>query len=128
MRERIKDKNRLQHIIESIDTILQRTEGLSYEDFSSDKMLFGGIVYYTLIIGEAAYKLTKPFTELNPQVNWQEIADMRHHLVHGYYQVDSTIVWAVVQNDLKPLREQVALILANTDWEQWEQTEDQRSC
>lgn len=128
MRERIKDKNRLQHIIESIDTILQRTEGLSYEDFSSDKMLFGGIVYYTLIIGEAAYKLTKPFTELNPQVNWQEIADMRHHLVHGYYQVDSTIVWAVVQNDLKPLREQVAFILANTDWEQWEQTEDQRSC
>lgn len=58
MKERIKDKNRLQHIIESIDTILQRTEGLSYEDFSSDKMLFGGIVYYTLIIGEAAYKLT----------------------------------------------------------------------
>ena len=89
MRELIKDKNRLQHIIEAIDTILQRTEGLSYEDFSSDKMLFGGIVYYTLIIGEAAYKLTKPFIESNPQINWQEIADMRHHLVHGYYQVDS---------------------------------------
>ena len=68
--ELIKDKNRLQHIIEAIDTILQRTEGLSYEDFSSDKMLFGGIVYYTLIIGEAAYKLTKPFIESNPQINW----------------------------------------------------------
>ena len=128
MRERIKDKNRLQHIIDSIDTILQRTEGLTYEVFSSDRILFGGIVYYTLIIGEAAYKLTKPFIESNPQVNWQEIADMRHHLVHGYYQVDSTIVWAVVQNDLKPLREQVSLILANTDWEQWEQSENQHHC
>lgn len=123
MRERIKDKNRLQHIIDSIDIILQRTEGLTYEVFSSDRILFGGIIYYTLIIGEAAYKLTKPLIESNPQVNWQEIADMRHHLVHGYYQVDSTIVWAVVQKDLKPLREQVSLILANTDWEQWEQTE-----
>ena len=128
MRERIKDKNRIQHIIDSIDTILQRTEGLTYEDFSSDRILFGGIVYYTLIIGEAAYKLTKPFIESNPQVNWQEIADMRHHLVHGYYQVDSTIVWAVVQNDLKPLLEQVSLILANTDWEQWEQSENQHHC
>ena len=48
MRERIKDKNRLQHIIDSIDTILQRTEGLTYEVFSSDRILFGGIVYYTL--------------------------------------------------------------------------------
>ena len=76
----------------------------------------------------ATYKLTKPFIESNPQINWQEIADMRHHLVHGYYQVDSTIVWDVVQNDLKPLREQVCLILANTDWEQWEQTENQHSC
>ena len=125
MRERIKDKNRLQHIIEAIDTILQRTEGLSYEDFSSDRILFGGVVYYTLIIGEAAYKLTKPFTESNLQVNWQEIADMRHHLVHGYYQVDSRIVWAVVQNDLKPLRDQVSFILANTDWNQWEQSDNQ---
>lgn len=78
MRERIKDKNRLQHIIDSIDIILQRTEGLTYEVFSSDRILFGGIVYYTLIIGEAEYKLTKPFIESNQQVNWQEIADMRH--------------------------------------------------
>ena len=73
MRELIKDKNRLQHIIEAIDTILQRTEGLSYEDFSSDKMLFGGIVYYTLIIGEAAYKLTKPFIESNPQITGKRL-------------------------------------------------------
>ena len=49
------------------------------------------------------------------------IADMRHHLVHGYYQVDSTIIWAVVQNDLSPLREQIEKYLTETNWTEWEQ-------
>ncbi len=58
MREPIRDKNRLQHILQAIDTILDRIDGVAFEDLINDKMLFGGIVYYTLIIGEAAYKLS----------------------------------------------------------------------
>ena len=49
---------------------------------------------------------------------------MRHHLVHGYYQVDSSIVWSVIQNDLHPLRAQISELLASTDWEQWEQNNE----
>ena len=124
MREPIRDKNRLQHILQAIDTILDRIDGVTFDDLTNDKMLFGGIVYYTLIIGEAAYKLSKPFTENNPQVNWRDISDMRHHLVHGYYQVDSNIVWAVIHNDLRPLRQQVIKLLNETDWEQWEQNNE----
>ena len=121
MREPLKDKNRLEHIINAIDVILERTTGISFDDFTSDKILFGGIVYYTMIIGEAAYKLSEAFVTAHPQVPWRDIADMRHHLVHGYYQVDSNIVWAVIQNDLSMLRKQVASILSETNWEEWEQ-------
>lgn len=120
MREPLKDKNRLEHIINAIDIILQRIEGLTYNDFTSDKILYGGIVYHTMIIGEAAYKLSQDFVSAHPQVPWRDIADMRHHLVHGYYQVDSRIVWTVIQNDLQYLRDQVVSILADTNWEEWE--------
>ena len=48
------------------------------------------------------------------------IAKMRHNLAHGYYQVDPDIVWSVIRDDLKPLREQVARYLAETDWDEWE--------
>ena len=44
MRERLKDKNRLEHIQNAIDTILERVEGMDYETFKSDKILYGGIV------------------------------------------------------------------------------------
>ncbi|MBO5624671.1 MAG: DUF86 domain-containing protein [Prevotella sp.] len=120
MRERLKDKNRLEHIKKAIDTILDRVEGMDYDTFKSDKILYGGIVYYTMIIGEAAYKLSPQFVSAYTEIAWQDIADMRHHLVHGYYQVDSSIVWAVVQHDLKPLRSQIDNLLSIVDWEEWE--------
>jgi len=122
MREPLKDKNRLEHMLSAIDTILGRVKGLAYDDFVSDKILFGGIVYHTMIIGEAAYKLSGVFVTAHPQIPWRDIADMRHHLVHGYYQVDSNIVWAVIQKDLSHLRKQISAILSETNWEEWEQT------
>ena len=80
-------------------------------------------MYYTMVIGEAAYKLSRVFIASHPEVAWQDIADMRHHLVHGYYQVDSRIVWDVVQHDLAPLYVQIKKLLTDTDWQRWEMKE-----
>ena len=123
MREQPKDRNRLQHILEAIDIILGRCDGMMREDLTADKVLFGGIVYYTMIIGEAAYNLTKAFCKDHPETPWELIAKMRHNLAHGYYQVDPDIVWSVIQNDLQPLHNQVTTYLADTDWDEWERNE-----
>ena len=123
MREQPKDRNRLQHILEAIDVILGRCKGMKREDLTADKVLFGGIVYHTMIIGEAAYNLTKAFCKAHPDTPWLQIAKMRHNLAHGYYQVDPDIVWSVIQDDMPLLREQVARYLTDTDWEEWEKNE-----
>ena len=123
MREPIRDKSRLLHIQDAIKTILERAEGLTFEDLTKDKIVFGGIVYYTMIIGEAAYKLSRDFVATYRQVDWDVIANMRHHLVHGYYQVNAQDVWDVIQADLKPLQEQVTKLLDSVDWEEWQKTE-----
>ena len=120
MREPLKDKSRLEHILGAIDTILEKSNGLTYENLTSDKILFGGIVYYTMVIGEAAYCLSKAFKERYNKTNWVGITKMRHNLVHGYYQVDPDVVWSVLQDDLLPLHEQVTCYIAETDWEEWE--------
>ena len=120
MREPLKDRSRLEHILSAIDTILERTNGLTYEGLTSDKILFGGIVYYTMVIGEAAYHLSKPFKNKYNETDWTQIIKMRHNLVHGYYQVDHDVVWSVIQYDLLPLRDQVTHYIAETDWEEWE--------
>ena len=122
MREPLKDKSRLEHILGAIDTILVRANGLTYEGLTSDKILFGGIVYYTMIIGEAAYHLSMPFKKKYNETNWTQITKMRHNLVHGYYQVDPDVVWSVIQDDLVSLRDQVTRYITETDWEEWEKS------
>ena len=46
---------------------------------------------------------------------------MRNYIVHEYFQIDDSVVWSVIQNDLQPLRQQIERYIAETDWQQWEQ-------
>ena len=120
MREKPRDKERLQHIVDAANFITEHTDGISKEDFISDKLLYGAVIYYTMIIGEAAYKLSSDFTKTYNEVAWSDIASMRHHLVHGCYQIDSEVVWNIIKNDIVPLREIVTRFITDIDWDMWE--------
>jgi uncharacterized protein with HEPN domain len=105
MREKPRDKERLGHILESIDNIFEFIENKTFNNYKNDKILRFAIVKNLEIIGEAAYLLTKDFKDKNNSVNWEEIIGMRHVLVHGYYQIRDEIVWATIENDLPPFKE-----------------------
>ncbi|MDR0683497.1 MAG: DUF86 domain-containing protein [Dysgonamonadaceae bacterium] len=110
MREKIRDKGRLEHILEAIDNLFEFTEGVSREDYQSNKILYFAIIKNLEIIGEASYKLTKELKEKYSEVEWQVIIDLRHILVHGYYQISSKEIWYIIQNDLQPLKMQIQAI------------------
>lgn len=112
MREPIRNIERLRHILEAIDVILERAHRMSFDELTADKVQFAGIVYYTQIIGEAAYKLTRNFVANHPETPWQDIIDMRHHIVHGYFTINGQRIWEVIQNDLQPLRQQIQQYIA----------------
>ncbi len=57
--------------------------------------------------------LTRDLRSENPQVAWQFATAMRNRLVHGYFDVDASIVWDTTQNDLSPLKSQIEKILEN---------------
>lgn len=70
-------------------------------------MLYFAVVKNMENIGEAAYMLTPDFKDSHPDTPWQDIINMRHILVHGYYQVDSKEVWSSIKNDLPVLETQI---------------------
>ena len=112
MREPLKDKNRLEHMLERIDFVLDAAKGYTYQQFADDKIRFAAISYGTLVIGEAAYMLTKEFKDSHPATPWRQIEGMRHNIVHGYFQVRPDMIWNVIQNDLLPLKTQIQQYLA----------------
>lgn len=107
MREPVKDKGRLEHILESINNIYEFAENRSFVDVEKDKMCYFAIVYQLVVIGEAANMLTQEFRDTHPLTPWREIIGMRNFIVHGYNVVDKNEVWSVIQNDLQQLRQQI---------------------
>jgi len=113
MREKPRDKERLDHMIEAIDNIAEFIENKSFDVYKNDKMLRFAIIKNLEIIGEAAYLLTKDFKAIHNSIEWSDMIGMRHILVHGYYQIKDEIVWATIETELLPLREKIAALLLN---------------
>ncbi|OAV66033.1 hypothetical protein Barb6XT_02148 [Bacteroidales bacterium Barb6XT] len=107
MREDAKDQTRLLHILEAIDNICEFTEGVSFNEYKSNKILRFAIIKNLEIVGEAAYLITKTFRSSYPEIEWDAMIGMRHVLVHGYYQIKDEIVWATIQTELVPLKEKI---------------------
>jgi len=111
MREKLKDKERLNHIIESIDNISEFVRGKSFDTFRNDKILRFAIIKNIEIIGEAAYLLSEEFRTMHNEIEWKDLIGMRHILVHDYYQIKFEIVWVTIEEDLHPLREKIIKLI-----------------
>lgn len=120
MREPIRDRERLEHILAAIDRVVRYTAGKNYDDLVADDMMYYAVVKNIEIIGEAANMLTSEYQSTHPETPWKKVKGMRNYIVHEYFQVDDIVVWDVVTNSLPELREQVVHYLAETDWQQWE--------
>ena len=113
MRENIRDRGRLEHILEAIENALEFTENVSFDEFKTNAMLRYAVVKCVEIVGEASYKLTNEFREQHPDIEWDEIISMRHILVHGYYQIENKIVWDTVKEYLPILKKKMDIILGH---------------
>lgn len=120
MRERIKDKMRLEHIAEAIQRLQTYAGDLSEQELEQDVLRYYGIVKNIEIIGEAARMLTEQFKLAHPEVEWRSISDMRNFLVHEYFQVDSEVVFSVIHNEIPELQTHITHYLSEIDWVEWE--------
>lgn len=54
MREQVRDKGRLEHILQAIGRVFEFSNGVKREDFQKDSILYFAIVKNIEIIGEAS--------------------------------------------------------------------------
>ena len=120
MREPLKDRERLQHILAAIERVNRYVKGKSIDDLLKDDMMYYAVVKNIEMMGEAANMLTTEFQESHSETPWKMVKGMRNYIVHEYFQIDSVVVWDVVTKDLSALQNQIEKYLTDTDWEQWE--------
>ena len=98
-------------IVAESDIVLTRTEHCDFTEFLTDPILSRGILHSLMIIGEAANRIPIDVRLRYPDVPWQDLAGLRHRIVHDYPGVDLRLVWTLITTRLPRLRQQVNQIL-----------------
>ena len=89
----------------------------------SDGLVFDAVRIRLLEIGEAVKALPAEMLSSQPGIPWSQIARMRDHLAHRYFDTNHLVLQATVDNDLPEL-ERAIHALAETLPAENEQEED----
>lgn len=107
MREPLRDKERLEHMLAAIERVIRYTSNKDFDDLKTDDMMYYAVVKNIEIIGEAANLLSPEFISSHSDTPWKQVRGMRNYIVHEYFQIDDVVVWGVVTTDIPVLRSQI---------------------
>jgi uncharacterized protein with HEPN domain len=110
-----RDAERLQDILEALDSVTQMIAGRTEAQFLSDTTLCYAVAHRLTVVGEAAGRISRAVTDTNPSVPWPDIVGLRNILVHQYFGIHWPLVWRTASNDVPVLRSRIAEILQIID-------------
>jgi uncharacterized protein with HEPN domain len=76
-----------------------------------DGLIFDAVRVRLIEIGEAVKALPNDLLATEPETPWPEIARMRDHLAHRYFDTTHAIVASTVTSDLPQLRAAIRRLL-----------------
>ncbi len=109
-------RERLRDMLEAIAAI-ERHLGADRAAFEDDELLQTWFVHHLQIIGEAANALPDDVRAMAPGIPWHKIIGMRNVLVHGYFEIDTDIVWNAAKREVPALKPEVEELLERTEGE-----------
>ena len=101
------ERQRLLDVVAALDAIdahLRRGD-------LGDGLVFDAVRARLIEIGEAVKGLSAELLSTEPELPWSEIARMRDHLAHRYFDTTHAIVASTVSQDLPQLRAAVTRLL-----------------
>jgi uncharacterized protein with HEPN domain len=100
-------------MLESIARIHHYIQGTTETQFQQNFEKQDAVVRRLEVLGEAATQLPAEWRARHPGIPWRIIADTRNRLIHGYFNVDISIVWQTISQDIGPLEIELRKILAS---------------
>ena len=99
-----------QKIVTDLAFIMKHTSELTPEELDSNEILLDSVMFRLIQISENSDKLTADFKAYHRNIPWRAIKGLRNRIVHEYGNVDLTVVYDTVKNDIPQLHEELRAI------------------
>jgi uncharacterized protein with HEPN domain len=99
-------------MVEAAEAACEFSEGHTAGSFAGDRLASYAVVRAIQLIGQAARGVSEELQTDHPEIPWREMIGMRNVVVHDYADVDLTLVWKTVREDLPGLIGSLQAILA----------------
>ena len=107
-----RDIIRLREMADASRKAVNFAKGRGRADLDNDEMFALAIIRLLEIVGEAAKGISEDIRRRHPEIPWNQVTGTRDRLIHGYFNVDNDIVWAIVTNDLPNLITELEKIIS----------------
>ncbi len=108
---RADDRVRLLHMRDAAEAVVEFVAGRQRDDLDSDRMLLFAVVRAIEVIGEAAGRVSDDVRTTHPSIPWTAIVGMRNRLVHGYFDIDKSVVWRTATEEIPALLAKLTIVL-----------------
>ena len=101
----------LKDVLESIAKIEEYTKGVSFEEFSRERMREDAIIRNLMTIGEAIKSVPKDIRSESPATEWDDMVGLRDILIHQYFGIELETIWDIIKKDLPKLKREVETLI-----------------
>lgn len=97
-------------IVTDLAFIVKHTAGLSQSDLAKNEILLDSVMFRLIQISEKSNKLTEDFKVYHSNIPWRAVKGLRNRIVHEYGNVDLSVIYDTVKNDIPDLLNELKTI------------------
>jgi uncharacterized protein with HEPN domain len=116
---RLRVRDYLDHMLDAIERIERYVaDVVDVDDFRRRTIVHDAVVRNLEIIGEAARNVRTvdpEFVATHATIPWAAMSGMRNRITHGYFDINLSVVWQTVRNDVPGLRTEIAALARSLD-------------
>ncbi len=98
-------------MLKDINFIIEKTQGITKEDLKENEILCDSVLFRLIQISENSLRLTDEFRSKHSDIPWQAIKGMRNRIVHQYGDVDLSVVYQTVSEDIPEICKKLELLI-----------------
>lgn len=87
-------------LLKDMSFIIGNMSGVTVNDFGENEILQDSMMFRLIQISENAKKLSDGYKENHSDIPWTAIYGLRNRIVHEYGNVDLSVVYETLSNDI----------------------------